>query len=305
MGKEKQYIDKNKTDLMRKIFTIFLACCSTAGFAQHTRFTRVNDINHSRSKVKQNIADNTTWYGRIGVGYAFTQAGQVNSLLGTPFSGSAAYDGSGTRQLSFNYKKASLNAGVNTVVAGGRMFGPFIGLELAAQFNVAPTKYSFSGQNLPLAGGGVADVSTMNQAKFPIFLIPAVVFQAPVSTALRGYGRLGLVLPINTKVNTELNTYGQQIYTSVQSAKFNLGFSGALGLKYRLNSGINLWGEFNVMSLSVYTKKEVITDPSGSSVTQTFALKGNNPNASANGVQGTNSVPFGNAGALVGISISL
>jgi len=290
---------------MRKIFTIFLACSSYAVFAQHAKFARVNDVNHTRNKTKQTLTDNTTWYGRVGAGYAFPQGGQIISILGTPYSGSAAYDNSGIHQTSFDYKKASMNAGVNAVIAGGRMFGPHIGLELAAQFNIAPTKYTFNGQNLPLAGGGVVDVTVVSQAKFPIFLIPAVVFQSQVSNSLEGYGRLGLVLPLNTKVNTDVSSDGQQGYTSVQSAKFNLGFSGALGLKYALRSGLRLWAEFNVMSLSVYTKKEVATYPSGITTTQTFSLKGSNPNSSANGPQATSSVPFSNAGVLVGISMSL
>ncbi|MBS1687993.1 MAG: hypothetical protein JSS96_04665, partial [Bacteroidetes bacterium] len=253
---------------MKKFFTLLLACSSYSLFAQHEKFARVNDVNHSRHEAKQTVTDNTTWYGRIGAGYAFTQAGQINSLLGTPYSGNSTFDATGRTETSFNYKKASMNAGVNAAIAAGRMLGPHIGLELAVQFNVAPSKYTFNGQNLPIAGGGVVDATTINQAKFPIFLIPAVVFQSQIHNMLEGYGRFGLVLPLNTKVNTSVSTYGQLEYTSVQSARFNLGFSGALGLKYALRSGLRVWGEFNVMSLSVYTKKEVLTDPSGLSVTQ-------------------------------------
>lgn len=289
---------------MKKLLTILLACSSYTVFAQHAEFARVSN-SHSRNREKQPVVDNTTWYGRIGVGYAFTQAGQINSLLGTPYNGSATFDGSGTIQTAFNYKKASMNAGVNAVIAGGRMFGPHIGLELAAQFNVAPAKYTFNGQNLPIAGGGVIDVTTVTQAKFPVFLIPAIVFQSQIHNSLEGYGRLGIVLPLDTKVNTSVSADGQPQYTSVQSAKFNLGFSGALGIKYALRNGLRLWGEFNVMSLSVYTKKEVLSSSSGQSVTQNFSFNGSNPNSNPNGAISTSSVPFGNAGVLIGISMSL
>lgn len=302
---------------MRKIFTILLAFSSTAVFAQHAQFARVND-SHSRNKVKRSIEDNTTWYGRIGVGYAFTQAGQVNSLYGAPYSGSVSYDNTGATITSFNYKKASLNAGVNTALAVGRMFGPHIGLELAAQFNVAPTHYNFSAHNLTV-NGNLADITIATHAKLPIFLIPAAVFQTTITDKLQGYGRLGVVLPVNTKVEVSVNNTdatGNYSYTAEQIAKFNLGFSGALGVKYEVGSNLKIWAEFNVMSLSTYTKKEELKSYTEngqpiplyqlSSTNTTYALSGSNSNPNnGTGPQATTSTPFSNAGIMLGVSMRL
>ena len=302
---------------MKKLLTILLACSSYTVFAQHAEFARVSN-SHSRNREKQPLTDVTTWYGRVGLGYAFTQAGQVNSLYGIPYSGNVSYDNTGATINSFSYKKASLNTGVNASLAVGRMFGPHIGLELAAQFDVAPTKYTFNGHNLTL-GGNLSDLTITQQAKSPIFLIPAAVFQTQVANKLQAYARLGLVLPINTKVNVSVNNTdptGNYAYTAVQSSSFSLGFNGALGLKYEAAANLKIFAEFNVMSLSAYTKKEELKSysengqpiPLGqvSSTTTTYTLSGSNSNPNnGTGPQATSSTPFSNAGFMVGISMRL
>jgi hypothetical protein len=114
-------------------------------------------------------------------------------------------------------------------------------------------------------------------AQSPAFLMPSLVLQTGGSK-VNIYSKGGLALPIGGKIITEINETSNvvpsTIYKTVHATyemqtKFNVGFSGALGIKYAVSSDLSLWLEASLLSFTAYAKEEELTELTidGSNVT--------------------------------------
>ena len=133
------------------------------------------------------------------------------------------------------------------------------------------------------------------------------------------YTRVGLVLPINLKVERAYrfdylaggpNGINDKEYTLEQSSKFAVGYTGALGFSYKADK-IKFWAEVNIMSLSAEVKEQKLTafSNNGKPVPLQYVTPGSF-NYAQSGTYGPNmeptySVPFSYIGAMVGISFKI
>ena len=301
---------------MKKLFTLILACGSFSLFAQHAAFMKTT---HTSLPPKKKTFPNSMWYGRVGIGYAFAQNGQTMSAYETPYNGNLHYvnNGSSSTLGDFEVKKASFNTGVHAIVAGGYMFDHHLGLELAGQFNIAPYSYTSNSYNY-LTGGYNANINILSKAKLPIMIIPSFVLQSG-EQGLNIYTRIGLVLPVNTKVEKSYrvdylaggpNGINNKEYTLEESSKFTVGYTGALGLSYKTNK-VKFWAELNVMSLSVELKEQKVTAfaNEGHPVPLQYVTPGTieymQSGTYSKNAEPTYSVPFSYVGGIVGLAFQL
>ena len=209
------------------------------------------------------------FYTRFGLGYALPQAGQTMDGTATPYSGTASnYTVSGTNYTSYNIKKVSFSSGLHGVAGLGYMFNSHVGVEGSLDFLLSAKQYSFTFQNVTI-GGVASNVDIIQKAKNCILFTPALVLQSDGKRA-NLYTRLGVVVPLNTKITQD------QIFTNLPGTgaiqsddysweiknSFSLGFSAAAGVKYAVNERMKLWGEVSFLSLAMYAKEANLTEVS-------------------------------------------
>lgn len=301
---------------MKKIFTLLLACSSFQVFAQTAAFMRTT---HGSVTPKKKIFPSSMWYVRVGMGYGFRQDGQATNGYGTPYSGAANYTANGATVTlnDFSVNKVSFNAGMLATIAAGYMFDHHVGVELAGQFNIEPVKYTYDAKNY-LLSGYPANSSTTTYAKSPIMIIPSFLLQTG-DDGFNVYTRLGLVLPINTKLERHVrvdylaggpNGSRNKEYTNELSSKFGMGYTGALGVSYKADK-VKVWAEVNVMSLSTtVTKEQVKSFSQDSNPIPLQYITPGTVNYVQSGSYGAHTgyaytVPFGYIGGMVGISFKI
>ncbi len=226
-----------------------------------------------------NVAAGQEFYVRAGLGFAIPQAGQT--VYDTPipyyefasaYNGTRTYNSNGSQ--TYNIKPSSFSAGLQSAIGVGYMFTPNIGVQLDASIGLSNTKYTFTDENLPLvvATTGTTtvtvpyNISTVQQAKTPTFLMPSLVLQTSAEK-LNGYARFGFALPLNTKVTqdqilTNAPGTGTQITDDLTwqvKNSFSLGFTAAAGVKYKISDKVSIWGELSLLSMSVYTREQNLT----------------------------------------------
>ena len=211
------------------------------------------------------------FYVRGGLGYATYMAGQTMDGTATPYGGSMNNSSTtSTDYVSYSLKKASYAAGVHLFLAGGYMFTPNIGFDLALDINAKPAKYTYSDNNIsvPIGNSSITENLTITQhAKTPVLAIPALVMQTN-GKKMNLYSRIGLALPLGTKIIQDQlfnNPPGAGApepidYTYEIQNTFTIGLSAALGIQYPLSDRVCLWGEMNFLSMSLFTKQATLTN---------------------------------------------
>lgn len=218
--------------------------------------------------VLPNLHAQKGWYLKAGAGYAFPLAGQTFDHYGNPYSGTfnVVNDSLGSN-LKYDLKKVSFSSGLQGTAGIGYMFNKNLGVEVAANLGILPTKYNldfFEGAPPTYKKGTIKQYATE-----PIMLTPAFVMQVE-QKKVKLYARGGIVLPLHTKMITERNIEMQysslpneppinDIRTLELKTKFGIGFSGAMGAKYSISKNMSLWVESALTSLSLYAKEETIT----------------------------------------------
>ncbi len=217
---------------------------------------------------------------RLGLGYAFPQAGQSMYDTPIPYNGfPTGYNGSRNNTTStetYNIKGASFSAGFQGILGLGYMFNNNVGVQLDGAIGLSPAKYTFNDNNVNLntvASPLPGTISTIQRAKGPFILMPSLVLQTGGNPWCI-YTRLGLALPLNTKITQDQvisNAPGTGAVTTDDftwqiTNSFSLGFTAAAGLKYKINDRVSIWGEVSILSMSVYAKEQdlktwVETDP--------------------------------------------
>jgi hypothetical protein len=258
---------------------------------------------------------------QVGLGYAFQQAGQVTGIFGA-YSGTIDYANNGTAYENYKLKKASLSSGLQSAIGVKCMLGEHIGFQLNAAIGLAPTKYTFKGNNAMLQDT-TGNLTTTQQASTPVLLMPAIVLQTN-GKKNNLYCRLGLALPLNTKIDYhEEDVYATNGPNTGQAevddfelqakSKFSVGFTGAIGLQHAISRNVNFLIEVSGLSMSLYPEKATyksaaVNGQSAQVGNQSipFGLSGSNVFPSlGTGTQITEAIPFSNIGINIGFEFKL
>lgn len=265
-------------------------------------------------------------YVKAGAGYGIPVAGQTMDASGLPYSGNVNIvinnvPNSTMIEEDYELKRVSMMSGMQAKLGVGYNINSFIAIEVDALIGAVTKKYTIDyAEN---DNGVIYKESTSIKAKMPAILTPSVVMQVPGKT-LTCYARGGVAIPVANKLIVETEseenfdpTYPiRRAMTLEINTRLGVGFSGAMGLKYNLGKNIQLWGEASLLSLSLYTREQTLTEytVNGSSVLsyiepsqkhQVYELSNSTGNANASNVLPAYSLPYSNIGIFVGISTRL
>jgi opacity protein-like surface antigen len=202
-------------------------------------------------------------YLNLVMGYAVCQAGETYDWRGTPYNGTRT--GFTNGNYTYSIKNASFSAGLQGTVGIGYMLSENIGIQLDALIGISNKKYKFNDDSIALSNGtsSIPGMETVTQqAKTPFILMPSFVVQTG-GDPINLYCRLGLALPLNTKVNMDeyvtnypgAGAVTPEDYTYQIKSSFSLGFTAAAGLQYKISDKVRIWGEMSILSLSVLTRE--------------------------------------------------
>jgi opacity protein-like surface antigen len=253
------------------------------------------------------------FYIRAGLGYAMPQAGQTIDGTGTPYNGTL-----NSNTGSFSIKGASFSAGLQALPSIGYMFSDHVGVQLDATIGLSAKKYSFTETGVVI--NSISNTIEFDQqAKTPFILSPSLVVQTG-GEVWNIYSRIGLALPLHTTTTADqiqTNDPGTGAitpydFTFTVKNSFSFGFTGAAGVEYKISDNISVWGEVNMLSLSVYTKESDLTDfkASGQSQSLSYVTSPHQIAYTKSGVidsvtQPSYAQPFSNVGINVGIKFNL
>jgi hypothetical protein len=273
-------------------------------------------FNANAQTTNSDLAKSSGLYIRAGAGYAFPTASQTRDVDGFPINGSATYT-SNQGFTAMDMKKFSFSSGVVANIEMGYMFNNNFGVALNTMLGIKMNKAT-AHNNYPVTTSGttynVSQVATV-KANMPVILTPSLVFQTGKKIKL--YMRGGIALPVKTGMKAETNNtdYMPQGYTTTVSwkqdlkMKFNIGFSGACGVKVPVSKHVMVYGEASVLSLSLYVKESNLTEYYQNGINLTSRISnpklkyGTTLNGSTN--YGTYSMPFSHVAGNVGVEIDL
>lgn len=264
------------------------------------------------------------FYLKGGVGYAVPHGTQPYDAFGNAYSGSynSQYNAAIGTQTSFSVKKPSLTAGLNGTIGVGILVSEHIGVELDANIGLVPRKYEMNYEESD--GVERTQASIEQQANMPVLLSPALVLQTG-GEKLSLYSRTGLVIPVQSTYTLEststtesllaVQNVERSIYKEEFKTRFGVGFSAAVGVRYKIAELFSIFSELNVTSLTLYAResevKEYIVD--GVNYTNTmpdeyrttkYEFKASSANSTTN-TYSTFAVPYGNFGFTAGVIMSL
>ncbi|MCB0695757.1 MAG: hypothetical protein KDC07_00250 [Chitinophagaceae bacterium] len=270
-------------------------------------------------------------YFRGGFGYATAHGGYVegsvyagflNAVL--PYNGSySGYNLPTNTSETFDYKKASFSSGLQAILGLGLMLNKHIGVELAA--NLAMTTQQMESDVYLESPDLKTSINTKQHADQPVFITPAVVLQT--GGKINAYARGGVVLPIQSGITQDV-TYTEERYNEATNSyvtttwnmieqykmRFNVGFSGAMGVKFKATKRLQAWAEAGIMSTTLYFKESVLAaySENGQSLlnqvhpsqrTTKYERKGTN--SGSMNTAPTSQVPFSNLNFCAGISVGI
>lgn len=270
-------------------------------------------------------ADAQNIYLKGGLGYGIPQSGQTIDGSGNLYSGSVTQVVASATNATSSYKmnKVSFSAGLQAVLGTGIMLNKNVGIEINAIAGIISKKIAYTIDGTYPAGE-YDKRNVSQQSKLPVFLCPALVLQT--GDKLKLYARGGLAIPVMNKIvidariesraplpNTQVNyvTISQELKT-----RMAVGFAGAMGVKYKLNKMLSVWGEAGLLSISLYTKKGTLTkyDVNGQNwliqlsedqKTTRFEMKNSTNDPANSNVAPAYSIPFSNFNITAGLSLEL
>lgn len=264
------------------------------------------------------------FYLKGGVGYAMPHGTQPYDAFGNAYSGSykSQYNAATGTQTSFSVKKPSLTAGFNGTIGVGILVSKHIGVELDANIGLAPRKYKMRYEEND--GVQLTQASVSQQANMPVLLSPALVLQTG-GDRLSLYSRTGLVIPIQSTYTLESTSTTESIlavqnvestiYKEEFKTRFGVGFSAAVGVKYKVAELFSVFTELNITSLTLYARESEVKEYIVNGVNYTssipdeyrttkYEFKASGTNNTAN-TYSTFAVPYGNFGFTAGVLMSL
>ncbi|MBS1772714.1 MAG: outer membrane beta-barrel protein [Bacteroidetes bacterium] len=269
-------------------------------------------------------ADAQKIYVKVGAGYAFPQAGNSYDVGNGVYGGTAKVVQTVNQEmLEFKVKKASFSAGMQANLGVGIKLNKHFSAEINTIATVATRHYKYHlDETYNAPEFYKTDITT--HADMPVMLCPSIVMQT--GDVLNIYARGGLVLPLAHKIIIDGHLEGHSPnpnaatgvidFTQELKTRFNIGFTGAAGVKYKIGNRTALWVEANLISLSLYAKEQrytnLIADGQnvlGSlTVNQTvteFAMSNSSTDPRNSNVRPAYSVPFSSFGIQAGISLEL
>ncbi len=258
------------------------------------------------------------FYFRSGLGYAVPLAGQTLDGTGSPYNGSF-----NSASKGYSIKGISFSAGVQAYAGFGYMVNKHVGAQAELNACLVPRKYTANINNYNYGSGVEGNIRIQQQAVLPVFFDPSIVVQSG-GDKLNIYSRFGPAFPLNTDVTFEqvqvkklANVSGAgtstEEFTFNVSSNFSVGIAAAAGVEYKFGKAFSIWGEFSMLSLSVYTKQSELTSLIVNGTSYQVPVSSIPPvNYTKNGVIDSNgttqmsySQPFSNFGFNVGIRIAM
>ncbi|MEO8774132.1 MAG: outer membrane beta-barrel protein [Gelidibacter sp.] len=224
--------------------------------------------------------DNTTnndfqkFYFRVSAGYSF-ESGKTefnnadpNELTGIQQSTDVTVSPDGS---SVNVKSltGTAGAGLKVNLTAGYMFNPYIGAELGLSY--------FHGDKIMIGRLSSPVVNSEANTYLRGIDVAPGIFLTPNFKTLNPYARLGIIVPVAGKLTIETmarQTNGGGPGTDVMveaksevTARFSVGYFGALGLNYPITDNLSIFGEVEIKNLSIKSKSAEITEYSTTAIT--------------------------------------
>ena len=141
------------------------------------------------------------FYISAGLGNAFVSGGSIANIYGYPNSGNIDFGTNNTIINSYDVKKVSYAAGIQSNIALGYMLNEHIGFELSITNGLIPKKYTSRATGEYIDSYYVNRTFTQNAIN-PVYLTPSIFFQNTFNK-INVYGKVGIVLPLSRNLNLE------------------------------------------------------------------------------------------------------
>ncbi len=221
-------------------------------------------------------------YVRANLGYGFATTGEVQGAIRDESSAIGVY---GTNE-----------PGLYTGIGIGYMFNDYFGLDLGISYTLGkakvqdvyyeelPAGFQFGGTDFTLLNAFIFQERTFTGKQ--IRLIPSLVVRGG-SGKVVPYARFGLMIPIAGKTYTDVKAditsteislpfpipgvpdlsgvslAGDVTAQAETEGQFSLGWNASLGLDVKINDLISVFGELDMVSLTIKSKKTTITEYTG------------------------------------------
>ncbi len=158
--------------------------------------------------------------------------------------------------------KGSYGKGISPVLGIGYMFNPHVGVELGASYLLGSKYESVTTTQ--------STTTTTDMKANGITVLPAVVLKTGDNDSkIRLYSRAGLMVNLGPKFTQNMKSVtGTSVSerTTEYKSNLSLGYTGALGVSFRLNKMIGIWVEAVGNSTSSWQKSGEITASSANGV---------------------------------------
>ncbi len=234
--------------------------------------TSMSYITYAQDNIT--IDDSQKLYFRISAGYSF-ESGKTefnnadpNELTGIMQSTDVTVnaDGSSVNVKSLN---GTVGAGVKANLTVGYMFNPYIGAELGVSY--------FHGDKTMIGRLRSPQAVSEENTYLRGFDVAPGIFLTPNFKTVNPYARMGVIVPVAGKLTIETSARqpngggaGTDLMVEAKSevtAKFSVGYFGALGVIYPITDNLSIFGEVEIKNLSIQSKSAEITEYSTTAVT--------------------------------------
>lgn len=185
---------------------------------------------------------------------------------GLPIMGSMGTEGSvgPDKTLFFDSLKinASFGKGLWASFNAGYFITPNCGIDMGVRIGVGNHSQDFP-NTLPYTW----DIQTLTKVKTPIMLNSSLAFRIPMDR-FSITARPGVIIPLQTTLSQSVqakyfdrfNAVDNEINTLAEiTTRFNLGFSAAVGIEYKITERLCAALEVNAVALHVDTKERNVT----------------------------------------------
>ena len=189
---------------------------------------------------------NAQFYGKLGVGYNMPAATETITYA--------------TTVAEWSVVNASYGKGITPVLGIGYMLNEHVGIELSASYLL--------GGKIKWNNDGATSTNAFEQKATGINILPALVLMGgSKESKIRPYSRLGLAVSLGPKISETVNrksTSGQTTTTMDEKWEYKtnpaLGFTGALGLSFKMSKKARLWVEATGVMMSASLKSTEMTE---------------------------------------------
>ena len=213
------------------------------------------------------VHDSKKFYLRVGGGYSF-ESGKTefnnadpNGLTGIVQSTdvTVSANGSSTNVKSLN---GTVGAGVKANITIGYMFNTYIGAELAVNY--------FHSDKTMIGRLRSPQMNSEENVYLRGFDVSPGIFLTPNFKRINPYARIGLIVPVSGYLIIETgarNKNGGGAGTDIMvegkskvKSSFSVGYFGAMGVNFPINTVLSIFGGVEIKNLSIKSKSAKITE---------------------------------------------